>query len=158
MKYIFYLCGLVVMSLIFLHPAMAQDNGVWKAQCLEDKMTCQMSQQLIAQETGQRVLEFVIVHDKQKKTTRGVTIMPLGVYLPAGVILKVDDHKPYKFSYNHCAKAGCTCFHDMPQTLISQMKKGRFVSFIGTRLDGQQVSFNLSLKDFTKTYQALLAN
>lgn len=150
---VFILSFLILPSLSW-----AQDSTVWIHDCLEGNQICQMSQRLVDKDSGARVMEFVLVYDRTEQTTKGVTVMPLGVYLPAGVLLKVDDNNPFKFAYNHCSTSGCTCFHNVPDKLITQMKAGKTASFTAKQLDGSELTLNLSLKDFTKVFEKTRGN
>ena len=83
------------------------DKG-WAVRCSKPEKgqkdkTCEIFGRLEMQKTSMRMAEFAVGFSKDnKKIANGVIILPLGILLEPGVIMKIDDdgkQVPFKASY-----------------------------------------------------------
>lgn len=128
----------------------------WQLRCNSDEQgkaiegQCEIVQQLVAQQTGQRFLEFVIGFADDSGNANGVVILPLGILLEPGVNMVIDDNQPLKFKVRYCDKSGCYSVISLPQKVLDMMRKGKEASLIMRARNNQQIRVNVSLDGFTK--------
>ena len=79
--------------------------------------------------------------------------MPLGVYLPPGLTLQVDDGQVYKMAIEICGPKGCRVRFSFDDNLLNLFKFGSaaIVTFSGT--DQKPIRISVSLKGFTLALQ-----
>ena len=109
---------------------------------------CEVYQRLVQKETGKRFVEVAIGFPKEKQGARGIIVVPLGVLLQAGMSIKVDDGKEYKFQARFCDNNGCFGYVDLNETLLDSLRKGKTLLVSFQALNKKQISVSVSLKDF----------
>ncbi len=128
----------------------------WQMRCNADEQgnaiesECEIVQQLIAQETGRRFLEFVIGFKDSNTTANGVVILPLGILLEPGVNMVIDDNQPLKFKVRYCDATGCYSVISLPESVLNMMRKGKEAYIIMRARNNQQVRVAVSLDGFSK--------
>lgn len=152
--------GFVSCFLLFasIGPALAQDgeeNQAWNVRCNETEggqKQCEMFQQLVVKDSGERFAEFAIGFPEDKDTARGVVILPLGILLPPGVMLQIDDGSKYKFDVRYCVKQGCLAFVDLSDKILDELRMGGEAILTAASAQGKPVKIRMSLMGFTKAY------
>ena len=132
-----------------------EEKKPWNIRCAENTNHCEMVQRLNVTETGQRIIEFAITHDKETKSAKGAVILPLGVLIQPGVNLAIDDDKRFRFEINHCLANGCYAYIEMPEAIIESFKKGNNAVLVMKDTKGTNVQIPLSLDGFTKAFERL---
>ena len=82
-------------------------------------------------------------------------VLPLGVSLPGGVSITVDDGQPVRLRYERCDGAGCVAPLALGQELIAALKGGRWARVAFFDPSGQEISVPVSLLGFTAGFNAL---
>lgn len=161
-KIVLALAVVGVMSLGFLMvsgtPVVGQEEAAsdWTVRCSKPEGAenaeehCEIFQRLIVQETGQRVVEFAIGFPEDKKTARGVIIMPLGILLSDGAQMKIDDAQAFKFNIRYCTQDGCFAFLDMNEKILGMFRKGKAAEITFKALNGEPMAVKISLNGFAK--------
>lgn len=80
---------------------------------------------------------------------------PLGVSLPHGVQLRIDDGEAVRFGYRHCNNKGCLGALALTDELIKQMKAGKQAVITFHSGTQKPVSIAVSLQGFTAGFTAL---
>jgi invasion protein IalB len=103
-------------------------------------------------ESGVPVVAAVLIEPegKAKKVLR--VTLPLGMRLPQGTRVIVDQGQPLTAPYILCLADGCVADYEASQELIGNMKKGQEIAVQGINSQGQAISLLLPLKDFGKAY------
>lgn len=154
-------------------PAIAQDNkegkqqqqSAWVKLCEKapditnkDKEkpakidVCLTHHEHIDGRTGQVVVSAAIrqVMGQDKKAL--MVMVPLGMALPPGIQMKVDENKPVSLKYTLCHIAGCTAETEATEEIVGQMKNGTKLVVAAINLAGQAIAFpEVPLSGFTKT-------
>lgn len=78
--------------------------------------------------------------------------LPLGVSLPPGMRVVVDEGQPMTAPYMACGVSGCMADYEASSELIANMKKGKGLSIQGINGAGQVVTLVLPLADFAKAH------
>jgi len=134
-------------------------HGDWEIRCIEGTETCAMSQ-IGKTADGKRALLVTIQRVAGAKTEDGkpipaaITIQtPLGILIPYGIRIKIDSDKVVPLPLSRCIPAGCISQAPMLEAAVTKMQKGS-VAVFGFYLQAE-VLVNVSLKGFTKAYNAL---
>lgn len=81
-----------------------------------------------------------------------MVMVPLGMALPPGVQVKVDEKEPVKLQFTLCHAAGCTAEGEGTKAVIDQMKTGKQVVVAAINLAGKAIGFPVPLTGFDKAY------
>ncbi len=135
----------------------AKPGEVWTERCNKNEKAegpkrgrCEIFQRLIVKDTGQRVVEMAIGFPKEKKSARGIIIVPLGILLQPGIQMKVDDKAPFKFQSRFCDTGGCYGFVDLNDKILADLKAGKKIVLSFQTIENKTMNVELSLKDFVK--------
>ena len=82
-----------------------------------------------------------------------LAMLPLGSALPPGALVKVDDKEPIKLQYTTCDQAGCYAEANIEPALITQMKAGKQIAYLGIDVTGRALSIPLPLEGFAKAFE-----
>ena len=103
-------------------------------------------------ESGMPVIAAVLIEPEgdTKKVLR--VTLPLGMQLPQGTRVIVDQGQPMNAPYIICFTNGCMADYEASSELIGKLKKGQGLVVQGINSQGQAVSLVLPLADFGKAY------
>jgi len=82
-------------------------------------------------------------------------VAPLGVLLPSGLGLKIDNQDVGRAGFVKCLPNGCLAEVTMNDTLINQMRNGQTATFIIFQSPEEGIGFPMSLKGFGEGYDKL---
>jgi invasion protein IalB len=103
-------------------------------------------------ESGMPVIAAVLIEpDGDPKKVLRVTL-PLGMQLPQGTRVIVDQGQPMNAPYIICFTNGCMADYEASAELIGKLKKGQGLVVQGINSQGQPISLVLPLADFGKAY------
>jgi invasion protein IalB len=140
-----------------LSPAAAQNPhgkafGDWRIRCNSATgapSKCQMVQNVIVKDSGRPILQSVIGFIDDAPNPIGVFVLPLGIYLPAGLTLQIDKGQIYEMSLEICGQKGCRVRFSIDDALLRTFKNGN-VAEVGFQTGLQKpITVPLSLKGFT---------
>jgi invasion protein IalB len=98
-----------------------------------------------------RVLVSAAIREVDGQTQKALMVMvPLGMALPPGVQVKIDEGEPIKLQFTLCHAAGCTAEAEATPAVIEQMKKGKQVVVAAINLAGKAIGFPVPLTGFDK--------
>jgi len=156
------------LTLALAAPALAQDggpeakqtvvekSGAWVFECTEQggREFCTIQQVLSNAETEQVLLHVTIAYHPQTADLLMVNRTPLGVELPIGLGLKIDEGRQMAAPYTNCTQAGCRATAPLTDELVANMKAGNTMTisygYLGKRLDAP-----VSLEGFTAAFNRL---
>ena len=103
-------------------------------------------------ESGMPVIAAVLIEPEgdSKKVLR--VTLPLGMQLPQGTRVIVDQGQPMNAPYIICFTNGCMADYEASAELIGKLKKGQGLVVQGINSQGQPISLVLPLTDFSKAY------
>ncbi len=110
---------------------------------------CEMYQGVSEQESGQTVMEVVIGYPQGAEQPIALFNLPLGMRLPPGVQLQVDDNQPLRFDVQLCLRGGCRADIALEPELVSQMRAGSAAVLTIADPQGRGVELPLSLAGFS---------
>lgn len=101
-------------------------------------------------DAGDHVLSAALVEPKDGAEKYLRVTVPLGVQLPPGTRLSIDQSPSVNASYIVCDVGGCIADYKAADNLITQLKAGQHLFVQTVRKDGQIVNYVLPLADFAK--------
>ena len=123
----------------------------WTVNCRIDggQKVCALSQAQGNKQTGQRSFAIELTTPKNGRTD-GAILMPFGLKLDAGAVLKLDDKDLGQgLRFSTCIPGGCLLPVSFPVVATDAMKNGTTLAVTGVDLgSGQAVTFSVSLKGF----------
>jgi invasion protein IalB len=103
-------------------------------------------------DTGMLVIGAVLIEPEGSTSKLLRITLPLGMQLPQGTRVIVDQGQPMNAPYMICFPNGCMADYEASSELIGKMKKGQSMVVQGINSQGQAVSLPLPLPDFAKAY------
>ncbi len=91
--------------------------------------------------------------DKQSRLLR--VLAPLGVLLPMGLGLRVDDADVGRAGFVRCLPNGCIVEVVMQDDLIEKMQKGNAATFVIFQTPEEGIGIPISLNGFSEGFNAL---
>ncbi len=82
-------------------------------------------------------------------------VAPLGVLLPAGLGLKIDQTDVGRAGFVRCLTTGCVAEVVMEDALIDQLKKGKAATFIVFQTPEEGIGIPVSLNGFGPGFDGL---
>jgi invasion protein IalB len=156
-----------------LTPALAQETtkkdkskekvSLWvklceKAQLKKDDKEkheiCITHQEQLDRNTGGPMVSAAIRSVEGQEKMRFLVTVPLGMALPAGTQVKIDDEKePLKLTFTYCFPNGCTAEMEATNELVTSMAAGKTLLVSAISVVGEQVVFKLPLAGFKESYE-----
>jgi invasion protein IalB len=140
-------------------PSDGQSFKDWTARCetLQDgtKVPCYIFQNLLLKKDNQRLLHVAVGYLAEGDKPVAFFSLPLGVSLPGGLSVTVDEGQPLRLRYERCEPNGCLAPLPLDDQLIRSLKGGRWarVAFFDTTR--REISVPVSLLGFTAGFDAL---
>ncbi len=146
-------------------PKVGDKFGDWNFNCRavgQDTTVCGLYQIVLWEtESGKSPIMNLTIRrfdDTKTKTRRTVlaALMPLGIFLPAGVAARIDKGEQFALVPQTCSKNGCEAAVVLNDKTLATLKAGKelFVGFqVG--LGGKVVTVSVSLAGITKGLTAL---
>lgn len=141
--------------------AREQDYQDWRLRCEKrtdaDAESCVMFQAITAtvKDRKQRILNVAVRYPAPEQPPMLFFSVPLGVYLPGGLLLQIDEGTALRLQIEVCNPNGCHTRLALEEPLIDDFKVGRQAKV--TFQDGRQreVAVPVSLTGFTAAFKAL---
>ena len=159
------LSGLLgLFSLVMTVPAAAQGAvkgvyGDWQIRCETpagaQAEQCALIQSVVAEDRSNAGLTVIILKTADQKSKLMRVVAPLGVLLPSGLGLKLDDKDVGRAGFVRCLPNGCVAEVVMDDTLLGQLKTAKTATFIIFETPEEGIGFPLSLKGIGDGYDKL---
>ena len=118
----------------------------------EQKQICMTHHESLSAKTGAPLISAAVRKVGGHKKEKFLVTVPLGMAIPAGVHIKVDENEPLKFRYAFCHVAGCEAEMVMTDALMKQLKTGKKLVVATVAISGKPVGFPVPLGGFDKAY------
>jgi invasion protein IalB len=161
------LCGLTLASIWLLasgpgavcQGVVKSKHGDWELRCETPpgaaKEQCALLQSVAAEDKPNINLTVIVLKTADGKSRLLRVIAPLGVLLPSGLGLKIDDTDVGRAGFVRCLPTGCVAEVVMEEKLIDQMKTGQKAVFIIFQTPEEGTGIPLALAGFKEGYDAL---
>lgn len=140
-------------------PKNGDKFGDWTFGCQAsktDRTQCMLTQDISLKKGGGLIVRGVLGRFGVKKGLAFVVIVPLGIYLPAGVAIKIDTFDQVAMQVKRCIPQGCEAVLPLDKQLTEQFKQGEklFVGF-KVRANEETKIVPISLKGTLKGIEIL---
>ena len=145
-------------------PAAAQGavkatHGDWQMRCDTPAGAqgeqCALVQSVTAEDRPNVGLTVIVLKTADKKSRLLRVLAPLGVLLPSGLGLKIDQTDIGRAGFVRCLTTGCVAEVVMDGGLIQQFKNGSKATFIVFQTPEEGVGIPLSMKGFAAGFDSL---
>jgi len=147
-------------------PAQAQGavrstHGDWQMRCEvppgSKAEQCALVQNVAAEDRPNLTLLVIALKTADQKSRLLRVVAPLGVLLPSGLGLKIDDKDIGRAGFVRCLPppSGCVAEVVMDDTLLGQLKGGKSAVFIVFQTPEEGVGIPVSLDGFGPGMEAL---
>jgi invasion protein IalB len=145
-------------------PAAAQGApkgkfGDWDMRCETpagaSREQCAIIQSVAADDKPNVNLVVIVLKTSDGKSRLLRVIAPLGVLLPAGLGLKIDDTDVGRAGFVRCLPSGCVAEVVMDDKLIEQMSVGQSATFIIFNTPEEGIGIPLTLAGFRDGFARL---
>lgn len=129
----------------------------WELRCseLNGQNKCAMRQIFTAPDGKTTLGAIVIVRSPDGQQLAADVTVPLGVVLPAGIGLQVDQAKPTVYPYMLCEPRGCHAQIPFDAKLVTAFKKGKLATFSIMDVQKKVARGTVSLRGFTAAFNRL---
>jgi invasion protein IalB len=147
----------------------AADNGAatanappppgWIARCgsvsRDAPLECAIEQNAVLPRTGQLVIAVNIRVPADTHTPSALIQLPLGLNIPNGAKLQVDDGKAVDLQIQTCEARGCYAGTAIAPDLLAAMKSGKQMKVSFQNLNKETLTVPLPLADFAAAYEKI---
>src|SRR5579859_399802 len=121
----------------------------WASRCASDGrqsgLDCSVEQSIIETKSRQLLMQIVVRVPPDTRKPVLTIQLPLGLFLPAGVMLKFDEGKPERFDVQTCDQKGCYLQMPIANEMLQEMAKGKQLSVTFQNLSKQDIGVPVSL-------------
>ncbi len=151
-------------SVAWIEPAHAQGavksvHGDWQIRCDTPPGAqgeqCALMQSVTAEDRPNVGLTVIVLKTADQKSRLMRVVAPLGVLLPSGLGLKIDNVDVGRAGFVRCLPNGCIAEVVMDDKLIGQLRNGQTSTFIIFQTPEEGIGFPMSLKGFGEGYDQL---
>ena len=156
--------GLAAVVLFASAPAFAQGavksvHKDWQIRCDTPpgakSEQCALIQSVTAEDRANVGLTVIVLKTADQKSRLMRVVAPLGVLLPSGLGLKIDNDDIGRAGFVRCLPNGCIAEVVMDDTLIGKLRNGKTATFIIFQTPEEGIGFPVSLAGFGEGYDKL---
>ena len=141
-------------------PTEAEKKGPgWAVNCKsgasEKGLDCRLSQTVVTQQGGQVLADVTFRIPADKKNPEAIVRLPLGVFLPAGAGLQVDDKTAQKLNFRACDRNGCYAQAPISSQMLKDLQGGQELKVSFKNLAEKDIDVPLSLDGFPEAYRKI---
>jgi invasion protein IalB len=134
-------------------------HGDWQIRCETppgaQAEQCALMQSVTAEDRPNVGLTVIVLKTADQKSRLMRVVAPLGVLIPSGLGLKIDNADVGRAGFVRCLPNGCVAEVVMDDNLIKQLRTGQTSTFIIFQTPEEGIGFPMSLKGFGEGYDLL---
>jgi invasion protein IalB len=134
-------------------------HGDWEIRCDTPPGAsgeqCALMQFVLAEDRDNVGLTVIVVKTADKKARILRVLAPLGVLLPSGLGLKIDEADMGRAGFVRCRPDGCFAEVILEDTLLDKLRTGKMATFIIFQTPEEGIGIPISLKGFAEGYDTL---
>ncbi|MGA2055918.1 MAG: invasion associated locus B family protein [Bradyrhizobium sp.] len=136
-------------------------HGDWQIRCDTppgaQSEQCALIQSVVSDDRSNAGLTVIVLKTADQKSKLMRVVAPLGVLLPSGLGLKLDNVDVGRAGFVRCLPmpSGCVAEVVMDDKLLGQLKSAKTATFIIFETPEEGVGFPLSLSGFSEGYDKL---
>jgi invasion protein IalB len=134
-------------------------HGDWQIRCDTppgaQTEQCALIQSVVAEDRSNAGLTVILLKTADQKSRLMRVVAPLGVLLPSGLGLKLDNVDVGRAGFVRCLPNGCVAEVQMDDKLLNQLKTAKTATFIIFETPEEGIGFPLSLNGLAEGYDQL---
>ena len=154
--------GLVAIALIgtaVAQGAVKAVSGDWQIRCDTPPGAqgeqCALIQSVTAEDRANIGITVIVLKTADQKSRLMRVIAPLGVLLPSGLGLKIDETDIGRAGFVRCLPNGCIAEVVMDEKLLGQLRTGKTATFIIFQTPEEGIGFPMGLAGFGEGFDKL---
>ncbi|OAF10015.1 invasion protein B [Bradyrhizobium centrolobii] len=136
----------------------AQQPG-WIARCTSPSrdapLECAIEQNAVLTKTGQTVVLINIRVAPDTRTPVALLQLPLGLNLPVGAKLQIDEGKTVDLQIQTCENRGCYASTPIAPDLLAMLKSGKQLKVSFQNMAKETITIPMPLNDFAAAYDKI---
>jgi len=116
---------------------------------------CALIQSVTAEDRANVGITVIVLKTADQKARLMRVVAPMGVLLPSGLGLKIDNADVGRAGFVRCLPNGCVAEVVMDENLIRQLRVGQTATFIIFQTPEEGIGFPMSLKGFSEGFDKL---
>jgi len=153
------LVALALSDIAHAQGAVRSVHGDWQIRCDTPPGAqgeqCALMQSVVAEDRDNVGLTIVVLKTADQKMRLMRVVAPLGVLLPSGLGLKIDQTDVGRAGFVRCLPNGCVAEVVMDDNLVKQLRSGTTATFIIFQTPEEGIGFPMSLKGFGDGFDKL---
>ena len=133
--------------------------GDWQMRCETpagaSAEQCALVQNVVAEDRPSVTLVIIVLKTADGKSRLLRVVAPLGILLPSGLGLKIDQTDIGRAGFVRCLATGCVAEVVMDDNLLTQMRGGQAATFIVFQTPEEGIGIPVSLNGFAAGLDAL---
>ena len=134
-------------------------HGDWQIRCDTPpgakNEQCALIQSVVAEDRSNAGLTVILLKTADQKSRLMRVVAPLGVLLPSGLGLKLDNVDVGRAGFVRCLPNGCVAEVVLDDKLLNQLKTAKTATFIIFETPEQGIGFPLSLNGLAEGFDQL---
>ena len=139
-------------------PAPAAPPG-WNVRCSSVSraapLECAMEQTAVLTKTGQLIVLVNIRVPSDTRAPVALVQLPLGLHLPGGAKVQVDEGKTVDLQIQTCENRGCYAGSTIAPDLLADLKSGKQLKVSFQNLGKETITIPIPLTDFAAAYDKI---
>jgi invasion protein IalB len=133
--------------------------GDWQIRCEmpagAQAEQCAVYQNIVAEDRPNMTLLVIALRTADKKSELLRIVAPLGVLLPSGLGLRIDQTDIGRAAFMRCVNTGCIAEAVIDEKLGAQLRSGQQATFIVFQTPEEGIGIPVSLSGFAQAYDSL---
>lgn len=134
-------------------------HGDWQIRCDTppgaQNEQCALIQSVVAEDRSNAGLTVIVLKTADQKSRLMRVVAPLGVLLPSGLGLKLDNQDVGRAGFVRCLPNGCVAEVVLDDKLLNQLKTAKTATFIIFETPEEGIGFPLSLNGLAEGFDKL---
>lgn len=158
--------AIIGFSMILTHIPASNAQGVMKSRFGEWALVCDtppgasseqcaLVQNVVAEDRQEMGLSVVVLRTADRKSELLRVLAPLGVLLPNGLGLYIDDKEIGNAFFTRCFNDGCYAEVVLEEKLLTALKSGKTATFIVFQTPEEGIGIPIELAGFTDGFAKL---
>jgi invasion protein IalB len=131
----------------------------WAARCTsvsrDAPLECAIEQSAVLTKTGQLIVLINIRIPADTRTPVALIQLPLGLNLPVGAKLQVDEGKTVDLQIQTCENRGCYASTPISADLLAALKSGKQLKISFQNMAKEAIAIPMPLTDFAAAYDKI---
>lgn len=153
------LAALVATEALAQQGVVRSRHGDWETRCETpagaSSEQCAVVLSVFDQERPNLTLVIIVLNSADRKARLMRVVAPLGVLLPAGVSLKIDNEDVTRLNFLQCLANGCIAQLALDDKLLDKLKTGKTATLGLFQTPEQGVGVPAPLAGFKEAYEQL---